>query len=314
MLFPLVRWSLLVVVLTGVTYRVWLEREKLACYDFRLVPGWLLVSGLFYLTGLAACLAFWQLSMRNAGAHPALINTVAAYFAGHLGKYVPGKGLVVVIRAGLVKGPGVTPVLAAFTCAVETLLMMATGSAVACLILLFVDVPHGFTLLLLSAGVAVALGALILPPVSFRLLRMVTKPFGDSTAGYLRGVSWVTLGTGTALMVVSWLLMGLSLAATLAAMQHLSTLATSLGILKTYGLLVALVALANVGGFISMIPGGLGAREWILLETLGPVIGSSQAVVAAGVIRLTWLAVELLAAGIFWTMDHQWNKRNPSPV
>jgi glycosyltransferase 2 family protein len=252
--------------------------------------------------------------MQGAGAHPAWISTMAAYFAGHLGKYVPGKGLVLVIRAGLVKGPGVTSVLAAFTGAVETLLMMATGSAVASFILLFVDVPYGFALLLLSMGIAVVLGALILPPVSSRLLRMVTKPFGDSTAGDMSGVSWVTLGKGTVLMVVSWLLMGLSLSATLAAMQHLGTLATSLGILKTYGLLVALVALANVGGFISMIPGGLGAREWILVETLGPVIGSSQAVVAAGVIRLTWLAAELLAAGAFWTMDHQWKKRNPSPV
>lgn len=314
MLFLLVRWGLLVVILAGVTYRVWLERERLASFDFRLVPGWLLVSGLFYLAGLAACLAFWRISMQDAGAHPTWISTMAAYFAGHLGKYVPGKGLVVVIRAGLVKGPGVTPVLAAFTCAVETLLMMATGAAVASLILLFVEVPYGFQLMLLSIGVAVALGALILPPVSFRLLRMVTKPFGDSTAGSVRGVSWATLGRGTALMVVSWLLMGLSLAATLAAMQHLSTLATSLGILKAYGLLVALVALANVGGFISMIPGGLGAREWILVETLGPVIGSSQAVVAAGVIRLTWLAAELLTAGVFWMMDHQWKKRNPSPV
>ncbi len=298
------------VVLAGVGHRVWIEREKLAAFDLRLAQGWLLVSGLFYLAGLAACGAFWWLSMRDAGALPARLSTGAAYFAGHLGKYIPGKGLVVVIRAAMVKGPGVTPVLAAFTCAVETFLMMATGAALSSLVLLFVDLSYRFSLLLISSGLAVALGALISPPVSGWLLRLVAKPFGNTFAGTVTGIGWPTLGRGTALMAVGWLLMGLSLAAVLAAMGQLSTLAASMGILKTYGLSTALVALANVGGFVSMIPGGLGAREWILVETLGPVIGISQAVIAAAVLRLVWLAGELLAAGIFWTMDHQWKKRN----
>lgn len=309
----LLRWSVFLAVSIAIGRRVWLEKEKLAAYDFSLDYRWLVVSGLCYLIGMCACAVFWWTAMRDCRSRPNWLSLGAAYFAGHLGKYVPGKGLVVVIRATLVRGPRVTIALAAITCFVETVLMMATGSLIASLTLPFLQIPRKGLLAAISAGMAAGLGLLVSPPVIDRLKDIATRPFPSLGRPPDCRISWSTLASGTALMAVSWLLSGLSLAGLLAGMGQMSHLASELGASKAYALLVSIVALATVGGFISMIPGGLGTREWILLETLGPVIGNTQAIVAVILFRMVWLFSEVLAASLFWIVYSQWKRQNLLP-
>ena len=56
----------------------------------------------------------------------------------------------------------------------------------------------------------------------------------------------------------------------------------------------AIVAMAVVGGFASMIPGGLGPREAVFTVLLGPLIGTNGAVIVAVGLRLTWLVAEIV--------------------
>jgi hypothetical protein len=65
-------------------------------------------------------------------------------------------------------------------------------------------------------------------------------------------------------------------------------------------MLTAVAALATVGGFVSLTPGGLGSREWVLVETLAPHIGADHALVAAILLRLVWVTAEASAAGGCW--------------
>ena len=69
---------------------------------------------------------------------------------------------------------------------------------------------------------------------------------------------------------------------------------------EDYWLTLACVSLATVAGFVSLLPGGIGVRELVLIPLLGPTIGPANAIIAAIVIRLVWLASELLGAGGFW--------------
>jgi uncharacterized membrane protein YbhN (UPF0104 family) len=63
----------------------------------------------------------------------------------------------------------------------------------------------------------------------------------------------------------------------------------------------AAVALAVVGGFVSMIPGGLVAREAALVGLLGRQLGDpGLALIAAAVLRLVWLAAEVAIAGVLY--------------
>jgi len=303
------RLGILLAVVAGVGRRVWLEQEKLRSDDLSLIPGWLLASGACYLLGLSAAAIFWRLAMRDRGGSPGWIRTFFAYYAGHLGKYVPGKGLVVVIRARIVRGSQVTGAGAAMACVHETVLTLATGSLVSFIVLLLIPIPHRRVWVSVSGALTAGLALLALPPVVSWLGRVVLRPFSGSFAKEKHASRWESVGSGSALISLGWLLMGLSLLAVLAAMHQLDGVVARLGFLKAFGLSTALVALASVGGFVSLTPAGLGTREWILLETMGPLIGTTHAMIAAVVLRIIWIVSEVIATGIFWMADKAWTPK-----
>src|SRR5579871_4346848 len=90
--------------------------------------GWLAAAGALYLVGIAPVCFFWWRVLRALGQPVSLPRCVRAYYIGHLGKYVPGKALVVVLRAGMIAGPGIDTAVAAASVFIETLTLMAAGS------------------------------------------------------------------------------------------------------------------------------------------------------------------------------------------
>src|SRR5262249_52896602 len=54
-----------------------------------------------------------------------------AYYIGHMGKYLPGKAWALFLRAALVRGPGVSPLLATATAFYEVLVTMSAGALLA---------------------------------------------------------------------------------------------------------------------------------------------------------------------------------------
>ena len=307
------RWLIMLVVVFGVGRRIWLEKEKISFYGLDLAWGWLLVSAACYLAGLAACAVFWWLAMRDRGRGPGWSRTLASYYAGHLGKYVPGKMLAVVIRTTMVSRSGVGIATGAITCVHEALLTMATGSLVAVASLLVISIPHHKYWLMASAVLAAGFGLLALPPIVSRLGRLAVKPFPNAVLDDKHSCRWRSLGVGAVMVTGGWLLMGLSLAAVMEAMHKLIGLISQWGFWKAYGLMTGLVALASVGGFVSLTPGGLGTREWILVETLGPVVGTGPSVVAVVLLRIVWIVAEVFASGLFWIIDRQWNQGKVHP-
>ena len=97
----------------------------------RFDPIWLLASGLLYLAGLSACGVFYRGILRASATPIGLAPAVRAYLMSHLGKYVPGKAMVVVMRAGLAVPFGARAATAAIATFYETLVMMAAGGLVA---------------------------------------------------------------------------------------------------------------------------------------------------------------------------------------
>ena len=307
------RWGITLAIVVAVAHRVWLEKGKLAAYDLQLAPAWLVASGVLYILGLATCALFWWLAMRDLGGRPTGTSTLAAYYAGHLGKYVPGKALTVVVRATMVRGPNVTFALAAFADVLENVLMMATGALVAALAFALVYTPAHRQLLAVAVVLAIGLGLLTLPPVVARLGNLLSKVVPQMAAVTVRSCRWHTQVMGTGVIAGGWLLMGLSLAALLLAMGDPGGRVGRLPFGRTLALLTAMVALSTVGGFVAFTPGGLGAREWVLLEMLRPWVGPAQAIVAAVLLRLVWILAEVGAAGLFWLVDSPWKRRPIRP-
>ena len=99
--------------------------------SFHFEPGWLIGAGLLYLAGLLACGRFFELILRSSPTPVRLFPALRAYLVSHLGKYVPGKAMVVVVRAGMVVPFGARASTAAIATFYETLVMMASGGLIA---------------------------------------------------------------------------------------------------------------------------------------------------------------------------------------
>ena len=70
--------------------------------------------------------------------------------------------------------------------------------------------------------------------------------------------------------------------------------------LEQLPLLTASVALAMVAGFLSLLPGGIGVRELVVIPLLSPVFGQVAAILSAVLLRLVWMAAEVLVSGILY--------------
>lgn len=288
---------ILIAVAAGIQRTVFAAIEQLEQHAWQWRPGWLTLSGLLYLVGVLPNAWFWHWTMRRLGTHPRFIRALAAYYVGHLGKYVPGKGMVVVLRAGIVRGPEVDTRLAAAAVFYETLTTMAVGGALAALIMVgWLHVRWQI------AGLSIALALIVaiptLPPVARRLIARLRSRDNEMLTAADIPIHWSTMGVGWISATIGWIVLGLSLEAALIASDAQIT-----NPLADLPLCVASVGLAVVAGFLSFLPGGAVVREAVLLELLVPRYGAAAAVVGAVMLRLAWLGAELITAVFVWLVS-----------
>lgn len=268
-------------------------------FDWRAVrPAWLVASGLIYLAGSAPGWWFWHRVMEAMGQRPCWRKSLRAFYIGHLGKYVPGKAMVVVLRAGMVRDAHVDGGVAAAAVFVETLTTIAVGAVLASTLIAW-RFHHDMRLLGLALLLTFAAGVPAWPSV-FRRVVLFLKVHRASPKiePALQALDLRLMGTGWLMLVPSWLIMGASLWAAIAALPNApASLSDPLASLPLY---TACVALALVAGFVSMIPGGVGVREFVVITLLAPTLGEPLAVISAVLLRLVWLIAELLVSAVLY--------------
>jgi uncharacterized membrane protein YbhN (UPF0104 family) len=261
---------------------------------------WLVVAAAFYMVGLLPCWLYWHQTLEAMGQRPRLLETLRAYFLGHLGKYVPGKAMVVVLRTDGVRSERVDTTVAAASVFVETLTMMAVGAFVAAAILL--ATTDQSQLGLLAVVLMLCSGIPTLPPIFRRIVRTIQlRKISENIDDAIRGLNFRLALVGWLTISVGWYLLGLSLWATLQAIPGTEqTLAATFDIML---LSTASVALAMVAGFLSLLPGGVGVRDYLVMALVAPVFGSNViAVCSAVLLRLVWLLAELMSCAILWLL------------
>ena len=347
-LFRLLRWGITLAVLGAVllaargsidAWRRESDASRIGLKDIRW--DWIGWSALAYAVSLFPSGLVLAQALRGLRQRVSLPLVTAAQLIGHLGKYVPGKAMVVVLRAAVLnRGPfRVSARVATAAVVIETASLVAVGSVLSLALVIVLDTPSW-----LRWGTALlAAGGLVgtLPPV----LRMVFSRrwgvvpaagpetlSGDSPATEvvhrLPSVQNRSGGKGLAARLVqpipldwtakelaeswlwctiSWVFTGLSMTAIVLALipRPLPTDPWSLTLISS-----AAAMLAFVAGFLSLLPGGALVRELVLATLLQPVIGQGPALLAAVAARLVQLAVEcFLCAGIWlWLL-----KKKPTP-
>lgn len=223
------------------------------------IPGWL----------------FWHSLLKRFGLPISLRDSFRAFYLSQLGKYVPGKVMVLAIRASIasqvLKASPNEPshafqpwVIVSAAAVVETLMFIAVGSGM--------GVVCGASLLtdqnwVLGLGAAMGAGILflMLPPVlRFWIVRLPLIKAPKEREWLASRWTWGLFVGGSLSFVLGWGLLGAGLLSlTLLLPENSTTLAD---LPRT----VAGVSLSTVIGFMSLVPGGLGVREVVLFPILRP--------------------------------------------
>ncbi len=191
--WPVLKWALFALVIAFVGRKAWLLWIEGDVGSVTIHWPWLIASGIFYLLGWLPSVFFWHRLIHQLGGTSNRSDVTRAFFAGHLGKYVPGKASVLLIRAGLLADRGCRPGVAALTSTYETLVCMGVGAAVGLTLAPIVwprRVIESLPAVLrptfshpLMFGILVVVVCVILVPVIAKLLgiiaRKLTKPIPD---------------------------------------------------------------------------------------------------------------------------------------
>ena len=283
-------------VVAAIAYTVWKSASQLREneFHFRSVAWiWWVCSLACYIGTLACSCLFWHRVLLAFNQRPRIVDSFLAFFASQLGKYIPGKAMVVVIRTDLIRGDQVKTGPAAASVFVETLTWIFVGSAIASLLLIF-RFRDQLALQVTAGVLTLAAGALTWPPLFRRIALKVGGIGGKKIVKTFDGLSLKTMVFGWGLLAVGWCLNGFSLWLVLRGLPETNVTWSD------YPLALACVSLATVAGFVSLLPGGIGVRELVMIPLLGARFGSVNAIVAAVVIRVVWLAAELLTSGVIY--------------
>lgn len=257
-------------------------------------------AGILYACGMLPAALFWRRCLDALGQQTQFVESLAAYFVGNLGKYFPGKAMVLVLRVRGLERSQVKKTAATITIFMETLTLMSVGGAVAAVCLIGLRLQWWLTAL--AVGLLLVTFIPTVPPVLKRLVPRLQKGVAeDEIKRWTDRITWRLLLVGWTALAITWTLFSLSLLTVLqslptteAAGASMTTLALSAG---------AACSLAVVLGFVSLIPGGAGVRELVLSIVLTPVVGPTSALSAAVWMRVVWLVTELLTAAITKLLD-----------
>ncbi len=272
-----------------------LNRPEFSRHLWEMQARWLLAAGLLYAGGMLPSAYFSYRLLRALEQPVGLGEVLRAYYVSQIGKYVPGKALVIVLRAGLLDRPEVERTVVAASIFVDTLTSMACGALMAAATLA-IAAPQQRLAIVSALGMLAVTGVPAMPRVLARLASWlgVTR-INPRATERLRGVPWQTLALGWLCSAVSWLMYGLSLWAVLRAIG-----ASDAGPLAEWPLHTASVALAVVAGFLTFIPAGFVGREFVLTELMAPQYGAALAALSALLLRLVWLVAEVTVSSILY--------------
>jgi uncharacterized membrane protein YbhN (UPF0104 family) len=237
--------------------------------------------------------------MQVMGQEPRPMASIRAYYIGQLGKYVPGKAMVVILRAALVRSDRVKSSVAAVCVFIETISMMAVGSLLAAVVLTVWTVSDRQHVGMMAAtiGFAVAASLPILPPVFRAIVRrlgMARVP--ADTIALLDRLNWRTVLAGYAGLSIGWVLQSWALAAVLVSIGI-----EDLNPLGQLPLFLVAWTTSVVAGFLSFLPGGLVVREAVQLSVLQYVgLSSAEALLAPLFSRLVSVVSEIVISGILY--------------
>lgn len=249
-------------------------------------------AGVMLTSGLVWRFLAWRMGDRSP-----TLPLLGAYTFSQMGKYVPGKVMLLLMRIERVGRFGMSGQTCTLSTLLENALYVISGGLAGLLALLL----HAKQLmnsdkawvLPASAVATVVLVGLCHPKVFYGFVNVALKRMKKEPIPPAQQLGVVPLYASVLMFLPCWMFGGLALWASARCVTDQLPLASSI-------ILMGAFALSVICGMLSMLPGGLGIREGILILfltwELEPVLGKAHAavlVLAAVVLqRLAQIAIE----------------------
>ena len=292
-LFLAIKILIFLVVCGWVGWELYKSWDKIQEVPWILNYPLLALAGICYVVAYIPAAIYWRYAMQTLGQKPGVYEVFRAYYIGHLGKYVPGKAMVLIIRTGLVQSERTKITAAGASVFLETMTMMAVGTFVAAMTVALIvcfelrEIEDRNWLMLWTLGIMVGTVLPILPPV-FHFVTKRLKKFKIE----LEGLTFKTLAVGWMLNIPVWIMLGVSL---WLVMQGLGM--ESKSVIDELPVCILAISFSVVLGFASMIPGGLGVREMAMVIVLAPLVATHPIGTApTGEDTSTLVAIAIVAA------------------
>lgn len=274
----------------------------------------LVLSMVAVLVGLFATMLAWHALIADLGSRPKLPTTWQIFFAGQLGKYVPGSVWPVLMQMELAAEHSIPRNRSAAASVVQMGLTLVTGAVISVAALPFVG-GHASLALVWIVIVMIVAAFLLHPrianPVLNFGLRLAHRPALEHP------LSWRGLLLATAGQTVGWLLFAVPV----------FLVGRDLGDHSRRYLLLCIgaFAVAWVAGFVFVLaPAGAGVRETLLVAVLGASeLSAASALTVALISRLLMTVGDVIVGAIafaaigrrhFTQLRHQESGETPVPV
>lgn len=284
-------------------WQLWRQWSHASRADLRLDVhiGWLLAASLLVFATYLVLIETWRQVLRRLGARVPFGAAARVWFASSLGKYIPGKIWTVSAMVVMIGEQGVPIPVAGASAVVITIAQVATGFAVVILTsTTTVQQIAGGTTGVVAATVGMVL-CLAAAPVLARQWNRLAVRFGRERLSV--SVPLSAVGVALAGCAAGWLMYGV-------AFQWFvrSMIGSASGPTTSY---IAAYAASYLVGYLTLFaPGGIGARELVLVSILTPLglATQAQAAVITVMSRLWLTVVELVPSVVAATRSAAWSR------
>lgn len=310
-------------VISGVAYAFYKSWKQVHDLQFSIDWRWGGIGLLGFAGSMLTSATIWRRLARRMGDRSPTLPLLASYTYSQMGKYIPGKVVLLFMRIQRAGRFGMNPAVCTLSTLLENALYMISGAIVGTLAIARIagELPEKFQPFIWPATITIILllSAGCYPPIFYnlvnRLLRKMKKP--EVPASERLGIA--TLALAVLGFVPCWCFGGLALWGSVRCID-LSALGIQPVPLADSWWFAGAYSLSVIIGMASLLPGGTGIRDAALgaaaaLQLVAQGVDHHQAILMGGAVavlqRVFQLIVEVLLGllGMLLTA-----KAKPNPV
>lgn len=280
--------ALLIVVLIAVIWVVWKNVSEISTYSFELKYSYFIASFVVIVINYLFCFLIWHWLTVSFGLHVPIVKAARGWFLSYLGKYVPGKIALLLVRMDAYDGYSSKKV------AVATIVEYIIALVAACLVVLISilfspDIVPDYIRWVAVLG-TVSLLVVLYPPLLKKLVNWVLKLIKKSPLHEVPTFKSIIMFVGN--YMIATLVAGLAFYLILNSLSPVN--------FKYYIIITGVYGIAGLAGLAAFFaPSGIGVREGVIILILPAFIPEPAVIVGAIAIRLITTVTELLLAGLF---------------